>query len=75
MIYQTHTFGLLAVYVLAVDYDTFPPLDRQILQGFVALHQEWPEQALELEKLVRKYDFIRPRLLRHDQAWVPGSAV
>ncbi|MOA49751.1 hypothetical protein D3C78_1726710 [compost metagenome] len=31
-------------------------------------------QVTELHKLKQKYDFIRPRLLQHDQKWVPGSA-
>lgn len=74
LLYQTRTFGSLAVYVLEVDENTFAQLDRQILQGFATLEQDWPQQATELSKLKRKYEFIRPRLLGHELGWVPGSA-
>ncbi|MNG14461.1 hypothetical protein D3C84_982130 [compost metagenome] len=57
-----------------MDDNTFPQLDQQILQGFTALEQDWPQQAAELSKLKRKYDFIRPRLLNHELGWVPGGA-
>lgn len=74
LLYQTRTFGSLAVYVMAMDDNTFVQLDQQILEGFAALEQDWPQQATELSKLKRKYDFIRPRLLRHELGWVPGGA-
>jgi hypothetical protein len=74
LLYQTRTFGSLAVYVLEVHDNTFAQLDRQILQGFATLEHDWPQQAAKLSKLKRKYNFIRPRLLKHDQGWVPGSA-
>ncbi|MNY05459.1 hypothetical protein D3C86_1381820 [compost metagenome] len=62
------------MYVLDVDDDTVPQLDGQILQGFADLKAQWPERASELSKLKQSYDFVRPRLLQHDRAWVPGSA-
>lgn len=74
LLYQTRTFGSLAVYVLEMDDNTFAQLDQQILQGFAALEHDWPQQAAELSKLKRKYDFIRPRLLSHELDWVPGGA-
>ncbi|HZX18482.1 MAG TPA: hypothetical protein VFF22_16650 [Pseudomonas sp.] len=74
LLYQTRTFGSLAVYVMPMDDTTFAQLDQQILQNFSALKQDWPEHAAELNKLLRKYDFIRPRLLKHELVWVPGSA-
>ncbi|AYC32345.1 hypothetical protein D3880_08120 [Pseudomonas cavernae] len=74
LLYETRTFGSLAVYVVSVDDNTFPQLDQQILQGFNELQRQWPQQVNELAKLKRKYDFIRPRLLQHDLDWVPSSA-
>lgn len=74
LLYQTRTFGSLAVYVIEMDDTTFAQLDQQIQQNFTALKQDWPEHAAELNKLLRKYDFIRPRLLKHELVWVPGSA-
>jgi hypothetical protein len=74
LLYQARIFGSLVVYVVDVDDTTFPQLDEQILQGFTALIQAWPQHAVELNKLKLKYDFVRPRLLKHEQSWVPGSA-
>jgi hypothetical protein len=74
LLYQTRTFGSLAVYVMAVDDNTFVQLDQQILEGFAVLEHDWSQQAIDLSKLRRKYDFIRPRLLNHEQGWVPGGA-
>jgi hypothetical protein len=74
LLYQTRTFSSLAVYVMAMDDNTFPQLDQQIIQGFTTLEQDWQQHAAELSKLKRKYNFVRPRLLKHEQGWVPGSA-
>lgn len=74
LLYQTRTFGSLAIYAVEVDDNTFPQLDQQILQGFAAIEHDRPQQAVELSKLKRKYEFIRPRLLKHELGWVPGSA-
>jgi hypothetical protein len=74
LLYQTRTFGSLAVYVMEMDDNTFVQLDQQIREGFAVLEHDWSQQAFELSKLRRKYDFIRPRLLNHQQGWVPGGA-
>jgi hypothetical protein len=74
LLYQTRTFSSLAVYVMEMDDNTFPQLDQQIIQGFTTLEQNWQQHAAELSKLKRKYNFVRPRLLKHEQGWVPGSA-
>lgn len=74
LLYQSRAFSLIGMYVLDVDDDTVPQLDGQILQGFADLKAQWPERATELSKLKQSYDFVRPRLLQHDRAWVPGSA-
>lgn len=74
LLYQTRTFGSLAVYLLPVDEQTFPELDQEILRGFREIERLGVVQGAELDKLKRNYDFIRPRLLQHDQSWVPGSA-
>lgn len=74
LLYQTRTFGSLGVYVMAMDETTFAHLDQQITQNFTTLKQYWPQHNVELNKLMRKYDFIRPRLLNHELIWVPGSA-
>lgn len=74
LLYQTRAFSLIGMYVLDVDDNTVPQLDGQIHQGFADLAAQWPEHSAELAKLKQSYDFIRPRLLQHDRAWVPGSA-
>lgn len=74
LLYQTRTFGSLAVYVMTTDDTTFDQLDQHILQGFKALSQSLPQHAAELNKLIRKYDYIRPRLLKHELIWVPEIA-
>lgn len=74
LLYQTRVFGTLSVYLMPVDEGTFADLDRQILQGFAESERLEPVQGPELGKLKGKYEFIRPRLLQHDQKWVPGSA-
>ncbi|MDH4565592.1 hypothetical protein E8E95_02755 [Pseudomonas sp. BN414] len=74
LLYQARTFGGLVVYVVDGDDNAFIQLDRQILQGFTALEHSWPQHAAELNKLKGKYDYVRPRLLKNEQRWVPGSA-
>ncbi len=74
LLYQTRTFGSLGVYVMEVDDNTFAQLDQRIVRGFAALEQQRPDQAVELGKLKSSYEFIRPRLLKHELTWVPGGA-
>lgn len=74
LLYQTRTFGGLAVYVMPVSERTFTELDQEILDGFLELERLLPAPATELAGLRHKYDFIRPRLLQHEQKWVPGGA-
>lgn len=74
LLYQTRTFGGLAVYVMPVSEHTFPELDRAIIDGFLELERLLPGPATELVSLKHKYDFIRPRLLQHEQKWVSGGA-
>ena len=74
LLYQTRTFGSLGVYVIGISDDSFERLDQQIIAGFDNLRPSDGNQASELEALRRKYEFIRPRLLHHNQDWVPESA-
>lgn len=74
LLYETRTFGSLAVYVMDMDDDSFVRLDRQIMAGFEQLTIGSGEHREALDGLRRKYDFIRPRLLQHGQGWVPESA-
>ncbi|MBV2132188.1 hypothetical protein KRX52_05170 [Pseudomonas sp. MAP12] len=74
LLYQSRAFSMIGMYVLDVDDNTVPQLDGQIHQGFADLAAQWPGHSAELAKLKQNYDFIRPRLLQHDRAWVPGSA-
>lgn len=74
LLYQTRTFGSLAVYVIEVDEGTFTHLDLQIKQGFRTMEQLTPDQAVAIAKLKRKYEYIRPRLLQHEIDWVPTGA-
>ena len=74
LLYQTRTFGSLGVYVIGISDDSFERFDQQIIAGFDNLRGSDGNQASELEALRRKYEFIRPRLLHHNQDWVPESA-
>lgn len=74
LLYETRTFGSLAVYVVDMNDNTFAQLDQSILKGFAELQRQSPQQARSLSKLKSKYDFIRPRLLQHELSWVPDSA-
>lgn len=74
LLYQTRIFSSIAVYVMPVEERTFADLDQQIQQGFAEIERLGSVQLSQLGKLRQKYDFIRPRLLQHDQKWVPGSA-
>ena len=74
LLYQTRTFGSLGVYVIGISDDSFARLDQQIIAGFDDLRERDSSQASELQALRRRYEFIRPRLLQHNQDWVPESA-
>ncbi|MNN96595.1 hypothetical protein D3C81_2156150 [compost metagenome] len=62
------------MYVMVVDDETVPDLDRNIINGLSELNKQWPEKSAELERLNTKYRFIRFRLLNNSRGWVPGSA-
>lgn len=74
LLYETRSFGSLAVYVKSMNETSFAQLDHDILQSFLTLKQRWPQHAHELDKLMSKYDYIRPHLLKHDLAPLPGGA-
>ncbi len=74
LLYQARIFSGLIVYVVDGDENTFMQLDQQIIEGFSALEQSWPQKAAELGKLKGKYDYVRPRLLKSDKGWVTGGA-
>ncbi|MDT4857416.1 hypothetical protein ACFW0H_21820 [Pseudomonas sp. CR3202] len=72
--YQTSSFGALAIYL--DDFKDGSPLtlDQSILNGFSELARTQPQLTDELTKLRRKYEFVRPNVLRKDLPAVPGGA-
>lgn len=74
LIYETRTFGSLAVYFMPMDDNTFYNLDSAILSDLNALSNQWPEHSDQISKIHTKYEYIRPRLLQHDKGWIPAGA-
>lgn len=73
LFYQTRAFGSLATYIDDLDQGSPQLLDQAILQDFSALRSHLPQQAQELAKLERKYNFIRRQVLQQQGEFTPGS--
>ncbi len=74
LLYETRTFGSLAVYIVNENEVTFPELDQAIVRRFAQLQTLNPQHAEAIGTLKQSYDFVRPRLLQYDLQWVPSSA-
>ncbi len=73
LFYQTRAFGSLAVYIDALKQGAPQTLDQAIQQDFTALRSSLPQQTEELNKLERKYNFIRRKVLQQQGEFVPDS--
>ncbi len=73
LFYQTRAFGSLAVYIDDIKQGAPQTLDQAIQQDFTALRNSLPQQAKELAKLERKYNFIRRQVLQQQGEFVPDS--
>lgn len=73
LFYQTRAFGSLAVYIDDIKQGAPQTLDQAIQQDFTALRSSLPQQAKELAKLERKYNFIRRQVLQQQGEFVPDS--
>ncbi|WP_043310446.1 hypothetical protein [Pseudomonas sp. ML96] len=71
--YQTRAFGSLAVYIDDLKQGAPETLDQAIRQDLATLQQMLPQQATELSKLERSYNYIRRHLLQQTGEFVPGS--
>lgn len=73
--YQIRTFGSLAVYLDELRSGSPEALDSSVIVGFRRIEQERPQAAKIIANLRKKYDFVRPHLIRDDSLAVPSIAV
>lgn len=71
LIYQTATFSSINLLVVNTSSDPLSLLDSRVQDALTVLKAALADSPT-LEKLITRYQFIQPRLLGHQEKWVPS---
>lgn len=74
LLYQNNMFSSVGVYFMDNEDGMFTMLDNRITERAGELRKLFPDLQARFERLDKQYDFIRPRLLKYYEDWVPSMA-